>query len=160
MEHLWAPWRMKYITSTNEKGQTCFLCDKPKQKTDAENYLLYRGTTCFIVLNAFPYNNGHLMVAPYRHTGKLEDLADDERNELFTTVNKGVVILKKVFNPDGLNVGLNLGKAAGAGVSDHLHVHIVPRWNGDTNFMPVLADVKVVSEALEDTYSKLKAGLI
>jgi ATP adenylyltransferase len=159
MKNLWAPWRVKYITSAKDKNQGCFLCEKPKEKKDAENYVLYRGTTCFVLLNSFPYNNGHIMVAPYRHTGVLEDLKDEERDELFATVKQVVVLLKKVFNPDGLNIGMNLGKTAGAGLEDHLHVHIVPRWNGDTNFMPVIGEAKVISEALEETYRKLKAGL-
>ena len=160
MEYIWAPWRMRYIESAKDsKSQSCFLCDKPKESKDVENYLLYRSTQSFIIMNSFPYNPGHLMVAPYRHTGKLEDLTDDERNELFAVVRKGILLLKKVLNPDGLNIGINVGKVAGAGLEDHVHVHIVPRWNGDTNFMPVMADVRVVSEALADSYNKLKKQL-
>jgi len=157
MEYIWAPWRMTYIDSAkdgNPKG--CILCDKPKEDKDVDNYILYRSTGSFIIMNSFPYNPGHLMVAPYRHVGRLEDLTDEERNEVFAVVSKGVTLLKKVLKPDGLNIGINLGRVAGAGIEDHMHVHIVPRWNGDTNFMPVMADVRVVSEALADSYRKLK----
>jgi ATP adenylyltransferase len=110
-------------------------------------------------MNAFPYNPGHLMVAPYRHVANLQDLRDEEAMELFTVVKKGLVLLKEVIRPTGFNVGLNLGKVAGAGIAEHLHTHIVPRWQGDTNFMPVLSDTKVISEAIGDMYRKLKARL-
>jgi ATP adenylyltransferase len=160
MEHMWAPWRMRYVESAKDsRFDGCFLCDKPKEDKDVDNYILYRGAQSFIIMNSFPYNPGHLMVSPYRHTGKLEELTDEERNELFAVVKKGVMLLKKVLNPDGLNIGINIGRVAGAGILDHIHVHIVPRWNGDTNFMPVMADVRVVSEALADSYSKLKKQL-
>jgi ATP adenylyltransferase len=160
MQYIWAPWRMRYIQSAGDnKTKSCFLCDKPEEDRDADNYLLYRSGKCFIIMNSFPYNPGHLMVAPYRHVGQLEDLSEEERNELFAVVNKGVMLLKEVSNPDGFNIGINLGKVAGAGLEDHIHVHIVPRWNGDTNFMPVLADVRVIPEALADSYKKLKEKL-
>jgi ATP adenylyltransferase len=110
-----------------------------------------------MVLNTFPYNPGHLMIAPYRHIANLGDLADEEANELFDIVKKGLELLKQAMNPMGFNVGLNLGKVAGAGIAEHIHTHIVPRWQGDTNFMPVLSDTKVLSEALISTYRKLKA---
>jgi ATP adenylyltransferase len=160
MEHIWAPWRMPYIDSSkDDKEETCIFCDKPKEDRDAENLILYRSQLSFIIMNKYPYNPGHLMVAPYHHTGRLEDLTDDERNELFAIVSRGVMLLKKVLNPDGLNIGINLGRVAGAGIEDHLHVHIVPRWNGDTNFMPVMADVRVVPQALADSYKRLKEQL-
>lgn len=154
MQQLWAPWRIKYIQM--EKTQGCFLCEKPKENDDAKNYILYRGKQSFVLMNSFPYNAGHLMVAPYRHLANLEDLTDEERNELFASVSRSVVVLKQVFKPEAFNIGINIGKVAGAGVADHIHVHIVPRWNGDTNFMPVMADVKVINEALAETYAKLK----
>jgi ATP adenylyltransferase len=160
MEHLWAPWRMPYIDSSKDnKEETCIFCDKPKEDRDVENLILYRSALSFIIMNKYPYNPGHLMVAPYHHTGRLEDLTDEERNELFAIVSWGVMLLKKVLNPDGLNIGINLGRVAGAGIEDHLHVHIVPRWNGDTNFMPVMADVRVVPQALADSYKRLKEQL-
>lgn len=134
----------------------CILCQKPGENDDESNLILFRGEHNFIILNAFPYNPGHLMVAPYRHIGDLHDLTDGEARELFEIVNKSLRLLKEVMNPAGFNIGLNVGKAAGAGIAEHVHTHIVPRWEGDTNFMPVLSDTKVVPEALTSTYRKLK----
>jgi ATP adenylyltransferase len=153
MKYIWAPWRMQYIR--NEKPPGCFLCDKPAEDKDKENYILYRGAKNFILLNSFPYNPGHLLVAPYRHTGNMEELTPAERNEHFELVSRSIKVLKKEINPAGFNIGANLGKVAGAGLEDHFHSHIVPRWNGDTNFVPVLGDVRVVPQALADTYDAL-----
>jgi ATP adenylyltransferase len=144
---------MKYILS--EKSEECPFCEKANQKKDKENYILLRGKRTFTILNTFPYNNGHLMVVPYRHLANLEELNQQELSELTSLVMKGVTSLKEAFNPDGFNIGLNLGEAAGAGIKDHLHIHIVPRWSGDNNFMPVVADTKVIMESLDDTYKKL-----
>jgi len=135
------------------------LCQKPRENNDEANLILYRGEHSFMLMNAFPYNPGHLMVAPYRHTANLEDLTGQEANELFEVVKKGIEVLKEVMKPAGFNIGLNVGKVAGAGIAEHIHIHIVPRWQGDTNFMPVLSEVKVVSEGLAATYKKLKARL-
>ena len=157
MERIWAPWRIQYIQM--EKPEGCILCEKPGQNNDAQNYILHRGDKNFIILNSYPYNPGHLMVAPYRHVASLEKLTDEERQEHFEIVSRSVRVLKQVFNPGGFNIGINLGKAAGAGIEDHFHTHIVPRWQGDTNFMPVLSDVRVLPEALADTYQKLKGKL-
>jgi ATP adenylyltransferase len=157
MEYLWAPWRIEYIQRASESG--CILCQKPGENNDEANFILYRGQHNFIILNAFPYNPGHLMVAPYRHIANLQDLRDEEVMELFDIINKGLELLKEVMEPMGFNIGLNLGKVAGAGIAEHLHTHIVPRWQGDTNFMPVLSDTKVLSEALISTYRRLKAKL-
>jgi ATP adenylyltransferase len=154
MEHIWAPWRIKYIEM--EKPAGCILCEKPGQKRDAENYILYRGSRNFVIMNSYPYNPGHLMVAPYRHVASLDELADDELNEHFKIVRLSVGILREVFSPQGFNIGLNLGKVAGAGIDEHIHTHVVPRWQGDTNFMPVISGVRVVPEALAETYRKLK----
>ena len=153
MKHIWAPWRIRYILADKPKG--CILCDKPAEEKDKENYILYRGVKNFIMLNSFPYNPGHLLVAPYRHTGNLEELTAAERNEHYELVSRSIKILKEVINPAGFNIGANLGKVAGAGIDDHFHSHIVPRWNGDNNFIPVLADVRVVPQALADTYDAL-----
>jgi ATP adenylyltransferase len=153
MKFIWAPWRIQYIRSEKPKG--CILCDKPAEEKDKENYILYRGAKNFIMLNAFPYNPGHLLVAPYRHAGSLIELTAAERNEHYELVSRSVKVLKEVINPAGFNIGANLGKVAGAGIDDHFHSHIVPRWNGDTNFVPVLADVRVVPQALADTYEAL-----
>jgi len=139
-----------------EKSAGCILCDKPKQNNDAANYILYRGSKNFIMLNSYPYNPGHLMTAPYRHIASLEELTDEERNEHFEIVSRGIKVLKEVFNPGGFNIGINMGKIAGAGIDDHFHTHTVPRWQGDTNFMPVISDIRVIPEALAETYKKLK----
>jgi len=154
MEQLWAPWRIEYIRQ--EKVEGCILCDKPRQDADTLNYILYRGSKNFIMLNSYPYNGGHLMIAPYRHIASLEELTDEERNEHFEIVSRSTRLLKQVFNPAGFNIGINLGRVAGAGIDDHIHTHIVPRWQGDTNFMPVIADIKVVNEALTEIYESLK----
>jgi len=157
MRRLWAPWRLEYILSEKEKG--CIFCQKAKESKDAENYILLRGEECLVMLNIFPYNNGHLMIAPYRHIGSIEDLEEKEAGEMMRILSRMTVLLKKVMSPDGFNVGMNLGDVAGAGIMEHLHLHIVPRWKGDCNFMPVLSDTKVISEALRQTYQKLKENL-
>jgi ATP adenylyltransferase len=153
MKRIWAPWRVEYIRMEKPKG--CILCGKPKESNDEANYILYRGKHNYVMLNLYPYNPGHLMVAPYRHLASPEDLTAAERNEHFAIVARSVKVLKSVFKSDGLNIGMNVGKVAGAGIDDHFHTHIVPRWAGDTNFMPILADTKVVSEGLAETYKKL-----
>jgi len=157
MEQLWAPWRIEYIQKSTEGG--CILCQKPRENTDEANFILYRGQHNFIILNAFPYNPGHLMVAPYRHIANLQDLTDAEVKEHFDIIKKGLELLKEAMKPAGFNIGLNVGKVAGAGIAEHLHTHIVPRWEGDTNFMPVLSDTRVIPEALTATYQKLRAKL-
>jgi ATP adenylyltransferase len=157
MEYLWAPWRIEYIQRARESG--CILCQKPGENNDETNFILYRGQYNFIILNAFPYNPGHLMVAPYRHIANLQNLRDEEAKEHFDIVKKSLELLKDVMEPAGFNIGLNLSEVAGAGIAEHLHTHIVPRWQGDTNFMPVLSDTKVVSEALHATYQRLRARL-
>jgi ATP adenylyltransferase len=139
-----------------EKPAGCILCEKPKQDKDELNYILHRGEQNFIILNSYPYNPAHLMVAPYRHVASPEELTEAERHEHFEIVSRSVKVLRQVFNPGGFNIGINLGKVAGAGIDDHFHTHIVPRWQGDTNFMPVQADIKVLPEALAETYQKLK----
>jgi len=152
MKTLWAPWRIEYITGGKKEG--CIFCDKPKEGNDKKNLILYKGETSFIIMNRYPYSNGHLMAVPYRHINNMSELDHKERLELMNLTTKCIEILK-VMNPDGFNIGMNLGTAGGAGVDDHLHFHIVPRWNGDTNFMPLIADVKVMPEYLEDTYETL-----
>lgn len=153
MEQLWAPWRIRYIEIAKQEG--CILCDKPREDNDELNYILYCGQKNFIIMNSYPYNAGHLMVAPYRHVAALDELTDEERNEHFEMVSRSLKVLKQVFNPDGFNIGVNMGRVAGAGIDKHIHSHIVPRWLGDSNFMPVTADTKVVNEALAETYQKL-----
>lgn len=157
MEQLWAPWRIQYVTRPKESG--CILCQKSKENKDETNFILHRSQNNFIILNAFPYNPGHLMIAPYRHVANLQDLTDDELTEHFNLVKKSLALLKEILNPDGFNIGLNIGKVAGAGIEEHLHTHIVPRWQGDVNFMPVLSNTRVISEELAATYKKLKAAI-
>ncbi len=154
MRILWAPWRMKYIEQPAEEG--CIFCDKPAEGDDQKNLILYRGEFCFVVMNKYPYNNGHLMVIPFRHVRDISKLTAEEKCELMDLLVKSKEVLAASVNPDGFNIGMNLGRTAGAGVDDHLHFHIVPRWNGDTNFMPVIGKTDVISEGLEQTWIRLK----
>jgi ATP adenylyltransferase len=151
---LFAPWRTAYIQDKRPKG--CFLCKAIKGKDDDQTLLLYRGRKAIVILNRFPYNNAHLMIAPHRHSGDFEELTPTEGQELFSLLQRALKALGRIYEPDGFNIGMNLGRVAGAGLADHLHIHIVPRWNGDTNFMPVISDTKVISEALARTYERLK----
>ncbi|MBI4722660.1 MAG: HIT domain-containing protein [Candidatus Stahlbacteria bacterium] len=150
---LWAPWRAEYIYSS--KSDVCIFCEAIAKK---DAFILSRGAKGFVIMNTFPYNNGHLMVAPYRHIANVEDLTGEEILLLFDLVQKSVRVLKAKMRPDGFNIGINLGKVAGAGVEGHIHIHIVPRWNGDTNFMPITAETKVISQSLEEAYKLLKEG--
>ena len=158
MRKIWAPWRMQYIVQAG-KGKGCILCDKPLETKDKDNYILYRGKYNFIILNAYPYTAGHLMVAPYRHIGNVTEANTKEAAEHIGLMQLCVTLLTAEITPAGFNLGMNLGKVAGAGLEGHIHTHIVPRWNGDHNFMPVVADTRVISEGLETTYKKLKEGL-
>ncbi|NJE30913.1 HIT domain-containing protein [Thermococcus sp. 18S1] len=157
MKTLWAPWRIEYIRSPKHDG--CIFCDFPKENRDRERLILYRGKHCFIIMNNYPYNPGHVMIAPYRHVGKWEDLTEEELLEMMKLSQLMIKALKKTMNPHGFNMGVNLGRVAGAGIDDHVHLHIVPRWNGDTNFMPVIADTKVIPESLEEAYDELKKAI-
>jgi ATP adenylyltransferase len=159
---LWAPWRAEYIRcaisqhSTGRRG--CLFCGLLKTKDDRQKLILHRGRHAFVVMNRFPYNNGHLMVAPNRHTANLETISVTESAELFKLVQKSVAVLRRGLKPHGFNVGANLGRVAGAGVAGHVHIHIVPRWQGDVNFMPFLSETKVISEHLAETYDRLRRG--
>ncbi|MFN3653560.1 MAG: HIT family protein [Armatimonadota bacterium] len=155
MERLWAPWRMAYIEVPPAQG--CIFCTKPDAGDDRQQLILYRGEHCFIIMNLFPYNNGHLMVAPYRHTADLVSLSAEEQAEMMRLTRYCVRVLSEAMGPEGFNIGMNLGRTAGAGIADHLHMHVVPRWNGDTNFMPVLGETKVLPDALHGTYDKIAA---
>lgn len=160
MRRLWAPWRMAYITGTGgPKQQGCIFCVKPKQRRDAANRILCRGETAFAMMNLFPYNNGHLMIAPYRHVGDLTKLTPAELLEMMTLAQACQRAIAGCMRPDGFNLGCNLGRTAGAGIAGHVHLHLVPRWNGDTNFMPVLGGTKVISESLESSFRKIKSHL-
>lgn len=154
MKELWAPWRMKYILSNgNDKG--CIFCPGEDREKDEERLFLHVGTLSLTMMNRFPYNNGHLLVAPLRHVAGLDDLSEEETLDIMKSVRKAVTVLKKAMAPEAFNVGLNLGRVAGAGMEEHMHFHIVPRWNGDTNFMTVLGDVRVIPEHIQETYRKL-----
>ena len=152
MKRIWSPWRIQYFRNPAPKG--CIFCDKPEEDQDIQNCILFRGKLNFIIMNIFPYNPGHLLVVPYRHIGILEDMTVQERNEHYQLVSKSVGVLRAETKTDSFNVGMNLGRVAGAGIADHIHTHIVPRWNGDNNFMPVIAETRVISEYIQEIYSR------
>jgi ATP adenylyltransferase len=157
MENLWAPWRLQYILGEKEPG--CFFCRKSQEAADARNHILIRDRQCFALLNTYPYNAGHLMVAPYQHTGDLDALGELALAELMALTRRCTQVLARAVKPHGFNLGMNLGKTAGAGVLDHVHMHIVPRWEGDTNYMPVVADTRVIPQALDELYETLRGAL-
>jgi ATP adenylyltransferase len=156
VKQLWAPWRLEYVTTASE-AEGCVFCSAASAG-DEEGLVVHRGRSAFVLLNKFPYASGHVMIAPYRHAAELEELSDEEALEIHRLVGRGMAALAATFAPQGYNVGWNLGRIAGAGVVDHVHAHLVPRWAGDTNFMPVLADVKVLPEHLLETRRKLAAA--
>jgi ATP adenylyltransferase len=155
MEQLWAPWRMELV-SKGEPPPGCIFCDLPKAADDRENLILGRTKNTFAILNKFPYNNGHLMVVPRSHTSELDGLGDEEHAELGEMLRVALRLVRKGYGPHGANVGMNLGRIAGAGIADHLHWHVVPRWNGDTNFMPVIGETKVMVEHLLASWDRLR----
>jgi ATP adenylyltransferase len=160
MEQLWAPWRQAYVSAEKAAGAgPCFLCQGLAQTDDRKNLIVWRTPRSVVVLNRFPYNNGHLLVAPLGHRGRLDELSAEDHADLMLTLQKMVGHLEGLMQPQGFNIGLNLGHAAGAGLPGHLHWHIVPRWSGDTNFMPVLADTRVIVQALDALYDLLTARL-
>jgi ATP adenylyltransferase len=159
MENLWAPWRMAFIEPKTAQPPGCIFCTQPAENRDAENHILYRGTHCFMMLNRYPYNNGHLMIAPYQHVETIEKLDAETLAELMAQTQLALHALRLVMKPEGFNMGINEGKVAGAGFADHLHFHIVPRWQGDTNFMPVIAEIKVMPEHLDIVYAKMKEAI-
>lgn len=154
MDYLWAPWRMEYILAPKPQG--CIFCEKPHQNRDRENLILLRAKSCFVIMNYYPYNNGHLMIVPYRHLAHLHDLAEPEQREMMAVLTRCSEVLSRAMKPEGLNIGMNLGKTAGAGIDDHLHFHIVPRWNGDTNYMPIVGHTRVLPQGLYETWDQLK----
>ncbi|HEY0755875.1 MAG TPA: HIT domain-containing protein [Ktedonobacteraceae bacterium] len=160
MENLWAPWRMAFITPQTPRSDACIFCTQPDAYTDEEFRILYRGERCFIMLNLYPYNNGHLLIAPYKHAGSISLLDAETLAELMSQTQLALSVLRLAMKPDGFNMGINEGKVAGAGFADHMHLHVVPRWNGDTNFMPVIADIKVMPDHLDNVYLQLKAALM
>lgn len=155
---LWAPWRIEYIISLGKKkspAKKCVFCTPSKSRADKKNLVLYRGEYSYVIMNRYPYSNGHLMVIPYRHTADFGNLTSEEHQEMGELLSLAAKVLKKAMGAHGLNIGMNLGEAAGAGIREHLHYHIVPRWNGDTNFMPVFADVRLIYEHMSQTYDRL-----
>lgn len=156
MKKIWAPWRMEYILQS--KDDECFICNaiSDESNNDKKNLLLYRGKKTFVLLNKYPYISGHLMVAPNIHTSEINSIPEDVSSEMWFLVTKSIDLLRESINPDGFNIGINLGKVAGAGLETHVHIHIVPRWSGDTNFMTILSNTCVISQALKETYEVFK----
>ena len=150
MEHLWSPWRMEYITGAKTEG--CVFC---KCSVRCDEFVLYEGRNVFVMMNRYPYVSGHLMIIPSRHVGKYEELTQQERKEMFNLLETALKALREAMNPSGFNVGMNIGKAAGAGIEEHIHLHVIPRWEGDTNFMSVVGSVRVIPEDVETTATKL-----
>ncbi len=153
---LWAPWRMKYIAM--HQGKTCIFCDA-RSKSDDESYVIFRSSNSFAMLNLYPYNTAHVMIAPYRHVNSFELLSDEELLDLMKLMRLVLKSIDSEYRPQGYNIGANLGRVAGAGIEDHLHLHIVPRWLGDTNYMPLIAGVKVIPEDINETYSRLRKSI-
>ncbi len=157
-ERLWAPWRFAYIEKKENPG--CIFVDLPSQDKDADNLILFRGNSAFVMMNRFPYTNGHLMVAPYQHTSVMDDLSNEELLEINQLVARSIRWITKAYAPDGFNIGVNLGSAAGAGIPTHIHWHIVPRWSGDTNFMTTVGDVRVLPQSLDKSYEQLAEAIL
>jgi ATP adenylyltransferase len=157
MERLYTPWRMKYITSTHKKTEACVFCAglAKGHNHDRENFILYRGRAVFVLMNIYPYNTGHLMILPYDHVAMLSEMSAETQYEMMALATYFTELLAQLMSPDGFNIGLNLGQAAGAGIDDHLHLHLVPRWSGDSNFMPVIGETRVLPEELGDTYDRI-----
>ena len=154
---IWAPWRLAYVKdASKDVEQECIFCAKPAADDDRTNLIVHRGERCFVILNLFPYTNGHLMVAPYEHVGSIQAIEPDTTAEMMALSQRAITILEDAYEPHGFNVGFNQGRVAGAGVEHHIHMHVVPRWGGDTNFMPVLADTRVMPQTLEQTYDALE----
>lgn len=153
---LWAPWRAEFVLAEKEKG--CIFCNRIAMEDSVENLIVHRGELCIVILNKFPYNSGHAMVVPLRHVAHLEELTHEESIEFFELTRRTVRVIKKTLNPHSLNIGMNLGESSGAGIPEHLHMHIIPRWNGDTSFMPIIGKTKIVSVPLEPIYDALRRG--
>jgi ATP adenylyltransferase len=155
-DRIWAPWRLDYVKDASKDSEDeCIFCGKPAEDDDEANLIVHRGERCFVILNKFPYTNGHLMVAPYEHIGSLPEIDPDTVAEMMSLAQESMAVLERTYSPHGYNVGFNQGRVAGAGVEHHIHMHVVPRWGGDTNFMPVLADTRVMPQTLEQSYQAL-----
>lgn len=158
MEHLWSPWRMSYLQASSPAAGGCIFCEKPQQDRDDENLLVRRGAAAYVLLNLYPYNNGHFMVVPYQHVNSPEQLEAAALTEMMVLLNQGLAALRSMYNPQAFNIGMNIGAAAGAGIADHVHLHAVPRWAGDTNFMTVAAGTRVIPEDLHLTCRRMRAA--
>jgi ATP adenylyltransferase len=158
MDYLWTPWRYAYVTS-GDKTKGCIFCDLPKLGDDAKARIVHRGQTCYIVLNTFPYTPGHVMVVPFAHLDELQKLPLDAVHEMMDLSQKMERVLRQLYVPDGINLGMNIGKAAGAGVAGHIHMHVLPRWVADANFVSVVGETRVLPESLETTYQRIKGAL-
>lgn len=156
IEKLWAPWRMEYIRS--KKDKSCIFCDKPKNNNDRKMLILHKSEHAFVMMNLYPYNNGHLLIAPYAHVDNTQDMTNEEKNEVMTLADQSMTVIKKTMQAEGFNFGANIGSIGGAGIEEHIHFHIVPRWKGDTNFMPIIGHTKVQVDGLLETYDRLKRG--
>ena len=157
MNHLWSPWRMEYLEGgNNEEG--CVFCVAQTRPDSAKNLIVYRGQHAYVILNLYPYTSGHVLVVPFEHNPNLEELDPETRAEMMELASRSMTVLRSIYKTQGFNMGANIGEAAGAGVPEHVHLHIVPRWNGDTNFMSTLAQTRVLPETLEDTYERIKNG--
>lgn len=157
MDHLWCPWRMEYIQS-DKTNKECVFCTEMSRPDGPGNLIVFRGSRVFVILNRYPYTTGHLMIVPYNHQASLEKLDIETRGEIMELTAQSMVLLRRVYQPQGFNIGVNIGVAAGAGVLDHVHLHVVPRWGGDTNFMSSLAGTRVLPETLEDTYNRVHSA--
>ena len=157
MNHIWSPWRMEYIEN-HGKQDGCVFCKAVALPDSADNLIVYRGALAYVILNRYPYTSGHVMVVPFEHKPNLEQLDTATRSEMMELTSRATTVLRKVYNTQAFNVGLNIGEAAGAGVKEHVHIHVVPRWNGDTNFMSSLAETRVLPELLQDTWSRIREG--
>ena len=157
MKRIFSPWRMKYINDSNPQSE-CIFCSLPDMKSDRESLIIRRGDSAFVLMNRFPYTSGHIMVAPYAHQPSIEMLNETTQAELMALITKSVKVLRYIYEPEGFNIGANVGSAAGAGFGDHIHFHIVPRWVGDTNFMSTLGEVRVLPEDLETTWERIRAA--
>jgi ATP adenylyltransferase len=156
-ERIWAPWRLEYVKDASKDAeQGCIFCAKPEAGDDEGSLIVHRGERCFVILNLYPYTNGHLMIAPFEHIGAIQELPAETTAEMMTLAQRAIEILTEQYEPHGFNVGFNQGRVAGAGVEHHIHMHVVPRWGGDTNFMPVLADTRVMPQTLEQSYEALR----
>ena len=158
MDRLWTPWRYQYVSSPKQGSEGCIFCAKPAENEDRDNLLVYRARHNYIILNLFPYTSGHLMVAPYAHVATLEEAGSETIAELMVLTRKAEMVLRQVYRPHGLNLGMNIGSAAGAGVAGHIHMHVLPRWTGDANFMTTIGETRVMPETLDETWRRLQAA--